>query len=46
MELVTVVRGREESSRLHFQPNADLSGIIFREMDAGLLKSLLYFEDC
>ena len=35
-----------ESSRPHFQSDADLSGIVFREMDAGVLKSLLYFEDC
>jgi len=33
------------SSRPHFQPNADLSAIVFREMDTGLLKSFLYFED-
>ena len=33
------------SSRPHFQPNADLSAIVFREMDTGLLKSFLYFKD-
>jgi hypothetical protein len=33
------------SSRPHFQPNADLPGIIFGEMNAGLLKSFLYFDD-
>lgn len=38
-------RGSRESSRPHFQPNADLSAIVFREMYTGLLKSFLYFED-
>lgn len=33
------------SSRPHFQPDADLPGIIFGEMNAGLLKSFLYFDD-
>jgi len=33
------------SSRPHFQPDADLSGIIFGEMNAGLLESFLYFDD-
>jgi hypothetical protein len=32
------------SSRPHFQPDADLSGI-FGEMNTGVLKSFLYFED-
>jgi hypothetical protein len=39
------LRGSRESSRPHFQPNADLSAIVFREMYTGLLKSFLYFED-
>jgi hypothetical protein len=32
-------------SRLHLQPDADLSGIIFGEVNTGLLKSSLYFVD-
>jgi hypothetical protein len=34
-----------ESSCPHFQPNADLSGIVFYEVNAGLLKRFLYFDD-
>jgi|ERR1700747_3416759 hypothetical protein len=33
------------SSRPHFEPDADLSGIIFGEMNASLLESFLYFDD-
>jgi len=33
------------SSGLHFQSDADLSGIVFSEVNAGLLKSFLFFED-
>jgi hypothetical protein len=36
---------RGESSRPHFEPDADLSGIIFGEMNASLLESFLYFDD-
>ena len=35
----------KESSRSNFQPDADLSGIVFDEMNTGLLESFLYFED-
>jgi hypothetical protein len=51
MELVTQSqvasdgRGPAALSRPHFQPDADFSGIIFGEMNAGLLKSFLYFDD-
>jgi hypothetical protein len=38
-------RGSRKSSRPHFQPNADLSGIIFDEMNTGVLESFLYFDD-
>jgi hypothetical protein len=34
-----------ESSGPHFQSDADLSRIVFGEVNAGLFKSLLYFED-
>jgi hypothetical protein len=29
----------------YFQSDANLSGVIFHEVNAGLLKSFLYFED-
>jgi hypothetical protein len=29
----------------HFQSDIDLSGIVFSEVDAGLFKSFLYFDD-
>jgi len=35
----------KESSRPHFQSDADLTSIIFDEMNTGLLKSFLYFDD-
>ena len=34
-----------ESSGPYFQSDADLSRIVFSEVNTGLLKSLLYFED-
>jgi hypothetical protein len=34
-----------ESSRFHFHSDANLSAIIFDEMNARLLKSFLYFDD-
>jgi hypothetical protein len=34
-----------ESSRPHFQSDADLTVIIFDEMNTGLLESFLYFDD-
>jgi hypothetical protein len=40
-----VSEDQRESSRSDFQPDADLSGIVFREMNTGLLESFLYFED-
>jgi hypothetical protein len=36
---------QRESSRSDFQPDADLSGIVFDEMNTGLLESFLNFED-
>jgi hypothetical protein len=39
------LHGSRRSSRPHFQPDANLSGIVFDEMNAGLLESFLYFED-
>jgi hypothetical protein len=44
-QVVSDGRGAAALSRPHFQPDADLSRIIFDEMNAGLLKSFLYFDD-
>jgi hypothetical protein len=43
-KLFTLFIGR--SPALYFQSNADLSGIVFNEVNAGLFKSFLYFDDC
>ena len=39
------LQGSSESAGPHFQSDADLSRIVFGEVNTGLLKSLLYFED-
>jgi len=41
---ITFIRSTQ-SSALYFQSNADLSSIIFDEMNARLLESFLYFDD-
>jgi hypothetical protein len=41
----TTVLSRYESSGPYFQSDADLSGIIFNEVNTDLFKSFLYFDD-
>jgi len=40
-----VAEDQRRSTHPYFQTDANLSSIIFDEMNAGLLESLLYFED-
>ena len=39
------IQRTSKSSGPHFKSDADLSRIVFSEVNTGLLKSLLYFED-